>query len=210
VSASDPIREAVRQLRRLPGVGEKSATRLVYFLLRAPPGTARDIATALSALEEGVKECAICRDFTGGSDLCPVCAQHGRDPALVLVVEHPQDVAAFERASEFRGRYHVLHGALSPLEGITPDRLRVRELLDRLRDGVITEVILATDPDVEGDATALYLARLLEPLGVRVTRLAHGISVGTEIEYADALSLARALQNRVEMIRAGASARERA
>jgi recombination protein RecR len=202
-SGADPIRDAVRQLRRLPGVGEKSAMRLVYFLLRAPPGTARDIAAALSALEDGVRECAVCRDFTGGSERCAICAQEARDRALVLVVEHPQDVAAFERAGEFRGRYHVLHGALSPLEGVTPDRLRVRELLDRLRDGVVREVILATDPDVEGDATALYLARLLQPLGVRVTRLAHGISVGTEIEYADALSLARALQNRVDVMREG-------
>jgi recombination protein RecR len=236
VSADDPIREAVRQLRRLPGVGEKSATRLVYFLLRAPTGTAGDIAAALAALERGVQECAVCRDFTGrgtgdasatrlaeepaagpgvgaaepaegragakAGPLCPICAQASRDPTVVLVVEHPQDVGAFERAGEFRGRYHVLHGALSPLEGITPDRLRVRELLERLRDGVVQEVILATDPDVEGDATALYLARLLQPLGVRVTRLAHGISVGTEIEYADALSLARALQNRVDVSRA--------
>jgi recombination protein RecR len=204
----DPIREAVRQLRRLPGVGEKSATRLVYFLLRAPSGTARDIAVALATLEDGVQECEVCRDFTGrtpdGSAAearCPICAQANRDATVVLVVEHPQDVAAFERAGEFRGRYHVLHGALSPLEGVTPDRLRVRELLERLRDGVVREVILATDPDVEGDATALYLARLLQPLGTRVTRLAHGISVGTEIEYADALSLARALQNRVEVTR---------
>jgi len=258
VGAKDPIREAVRQLRRLPGLGEKSAMRLVYFLLRAPPGTAKDIAAALAVLEAGVKECSICRDYVaagsspaevaagpsppsppggqgaepstdepwaesstdrrqGGSPpdrrrasdpddktVCTLCAQTNRDVATVLVVEHPQDVAAFERAGEFRGRYHVLHGALSPLEGVTPDRLRVRELLDRMRDGVITEIILATDPDVEGDATALYLARLLEPLGVKVTRLAHGISVGTEIEYADALSLARALQNRVEVIRAGA------
>jgi recombination protein RecR len=195
--AGDPIREAVRQLRRLPGVGEKSATRLVYHLLRTP-GAAAGIAQALAALEGGVRECAVCCDFTA-DERCPVCVNGGRDPSTVLVVEHPQNVGAFERSGEFRGRYHVLHGALSPLEGITPDRLRVRALLDRLRDGAVREVILATDPDVEGDATALYLARLLGPLGVEVTRLAHGISVGTEIEYADPLSLTRALQNRVAL-----------
>jgi recombination protein RecR len=170
----------------------------VYWLLRAPAGTATDIASSLQALSEGVRECGICCDWTG-QDPCPLCANAARDDRTVLVVEHPQDVAAFERSGEYRGRYHVLHGALSPLDGITPDQLRIRPLLERLRDGRITEIILATDPDVEGDATALYLGRLLQPLDVRVTRLAHGISVGTEIEYADALSLARALQNRVEL-----------
>lgn len=194
----DPIREAVRQLRRLPGVGEKSATRLVYFLLRTP-GTARDLANAVGALDGGIRECATCCDFTA-HERCAICAAASRDPAAILVVEHPQDIGAFERSGEFRGRYHVLHGALSPLEGVTPDRLRIRALLERLRDGTVREVILATDPDVEGDATALYLARLLGPLGVRVTRLAHGISVGTEIEYADPLSLTRALHNRVEVL----------
>lgn len=194
----DPIREAVRQLRRLPGVGEKSATRLVYFLLRAEPGTARDIAAALLALDEGVRECSVCCDLTG-ADPCAICASATRDATVLLVVEHPQDVTAFERAAEHRGRYHVLHGALSPLDGVTPDQLRIRPLLERLRDGTVTEVILATDPDVEGDATALYLARLVGPLGIRVTRLAHGLSVGTEIEYADARSLAKALSNRVEL-----------
>ena len=194
----DPIREAVRQLRRLPGVGEKSAARLVYFLLRAEPGTAKDIAAALLALEDGVRECSVCCDLTG-SDPCAICASATRDAATLLVVEHPQDVTAFERSAEHRGRYHVLHGALSPLDGVTPDQLRIRPLLERLRDGTVTEVILATDPDVEGDATALYLARLVGPLGVRVTRLAHGLSVGTEIEYADARSLAKALSNRVEV-----------
>jgi recombination protein RecR len=193
----DPIREAVRQLRRLPGVGEKTATRLVYWLLRAPEGTARQLSDALGRLAAGVQECTVCCDWTSGPR-CPVCASHSRDDALICVVEEPQDVLAFERSGEFRGRYHVLHGAISPLDGVTPDTLRIRPLLERLRDGTVHEVILATNPTVEGDATALYLARLLGPLQVRTTRLAHGISVGTEIEYADALSLARALQNRTE------------
>jgi recombination protein RecR len=197
MSKPDPIREAIRQLKRLPGIGEKSAARHVYHLLRSKPGTARDLAAALVALEDGVRTCSVCCDLTG-SDPCALCASN-RDSATILVVEHPPDIAAFERSGEFRGRYHVLHGALSPLDGVSPDQLRIRELLARLRDGVVREVVLATDPDVEGDATALYLARLLQPLGVKVTRLAHGISVGTEIEFADALSLARALQNRVEV-----------
>ena len=194
----DPIQEAIRQLRRLPGIGEKTAARLVYWLLRSADGVAGDLAKALSALGEGVQECEVCCDLTS-RNRCRLCADARREGGAVLVVEQPQDVVAFERSGEFRGRYHVLHGAISPLDGVTPDKLRIRPLLERLRTGDVTEVILATDPDVEGDATALYLARLLEPIGVKVTRLAHGISVGTEIEYADAASLARALQNRAEM-----------
>jgi recombination protein RecR len=196
----DPIGEAVRQLRRLPGIGEKSATRLVYWLLRAPPGTIRDMAEALTALAAGVRECSVCCDLTG-SDPCLRCCDTRRDDAALCVVEEPQDVLAFERSGEFRGRYHVLHGALSPLDGVGPDQLRIKPLLERLRSGVVREVILATNPTVEGDATALYLSRLLKPLQgpghpLRLSRLAHGISVGTEIEYADAVSLARALENR--------------
>jgi len=198
VTPPDAIGEAVRQLKRLPGIGEKTATRLVYWLLRAPPGTAREMADALYRLGEGVTECERCCDLSSASP-CKLCADPRRDDTLVCVVEEPQDVLAFERSGEFRGRYHILHGALSPLDGVTPEELRVRPLLERLRSGAVEEVILATNPTVEGDATALYLARLLAPVdGLRVTRLAHGISVGTEIEYADAVSLARALENRQE------------
>ncbi len=186
----------MRQLRRLPGIGEKTATRLVYWMLNAEPGTAARIAEALHGLEDGIRACSRCCNLTA-TDPCALCADPRRDTSLVCVVEHPQDVLAFERSGEFRGLYHVLHGAIAPLDGIGPDRLRIRELLGRLEG--VEEVILATDPDVEGDATALYLARLLQPLGVKITRLAHGISVGTEIEYADAVSLARALQNRREL-----------
>lgn len=198
MSEVDAIAEAVRQLKRLPGIGEKTATRLVYWLLRAPPGTASDMAQALLALGDGVVECVHCCDLSSRSP-CVRCADPKRDDTLVCVVEEPQDVLAFERSGEYRGRYHILHGALSPLDGITPDQLRVRPLLERLRNSGVEEVILATNPTVEGDATALYLARLLGPIdGIKVTRLAHGISVGTEIEYADAVSLARALENRQE------------
>jgi len=198
VSSADAIGEAVRQLKRLPGIGEKTATRLVYWLLRAPPGTPAEMASALAALADGVKECERCCDLSSATP-CARCADTKRDDTVVCVVEEPQDVLAFERSGEFRGRYHILHGALSPLDGVTPDMLRVRPLLERLRGSKVDEVILATNPTVEGDATALYLARLLGPLeGLRITRLAHGISVGTEIEYADAVSLARALENRQE------------
>jgi recombination protein RecR len=182
----------------MPGIGEKTATRLVYWLLRAPEGTGQEIADALLALEEGVKECGVCCDLTP-RDPCRICADAHRDPGMICVVEQPQDVIAFERSGEFRGGYHVLHGAISPLDGVGPDDLRIRALLERLRGDTVTEVILATDPDVEGDATALYIARLLKPIEVRVTRLAHGLSVGTEIEYVDALTLARALENRREL-----------
>jgi len=198
MSEPDALREAVRQLRRLPGIGEKTATRLVYWLIRTDEPVATDLASALQRLGEGVKECAVCCDLTS-RDPCAICANEKRERGTVLVVEQPQDVAAFERSGEYRGRYHVLHGAISPLDGVTPDKLRIRPLLERLRDKQVTEVILAMDPDVEGDTTALYIASVLDPLPVRVTRLAHGISVGTEIEYADALSLSRALQNRVEV-----------
>ena len=195
MGAADPIQRAVQQLRRLPGVGQKTATRLVYWMLRAPEGTVSELAAALNNLEGSIRECAVCSTFCV-TEQCALCISPGRDQTVICVVEHPQDILAFERSGEYRGRYHVLHGAISPLDGITPDTLRVRELLHRLRDRGITEVILATNPTVEGDSTALYLSRLLDPIEVRVTRLAHGISVGTEIEYADAISLARALQNR--------------
>ncbi|MFZ5481371.1 MAG: recombination mediator RecR [Myxococcota bacterium] len=192
----DAFRRAVLQLARLPGVGEKTATRYAYWVLRQPPEVAQGIADALVALRASVRECARCHDLAEG-ELCRRCADPRRDPATICVVERPQDVAAMDAAGEYTGGFHVLHGALSPLEGVGPDQLRVRELLGRLAG--VREVIVATDPDVEGDATALYLAKLCKPLGVRVTRLAHGVSVGTEIEYADRVSLARALEGRREM-----------
>ncbi len=198
MNEADPIRDAVRQLARLPGIGEKTATRLVYWLLRAPEGTAQGMATSLTRLVSEVRHCSTCGNLTA-QDPCRLCSDARRDTSLLCVVEQPQDVLAFERAGEFRGRYHVLHGAISPLDGVGPADLNLRSLLERLRGGEVTEVIVATDPDVEGDATALYLHRLLRDVGVAVSRLAHGISVGTEIEYADSLSLSRALRNRTRM-----------
>ena len=193
---ADPLRSAVTQLARLPGVGEKTAARYAWWILRQPPEVAAQIADAIVTMRSSVRECSRCLDFTD-SDVCRRCADPRGEPTVVCIVERPQDIGVIDGAGEFRGRYHVLHGALSPLDGVGPDQLRLKELLARL--GGVTEVILATDPDVEGDATALYVARLLKPLGVRVTRLAHGISVGTEIEFADRVSLARALQGRREM-----------
>lgn len=192
----DPFRRAVQQLARLPGVGEKTATRFAYWILRQPPEVADGIAEAVTGLRAAVHECARCRDLTSG-DLCRRCADTRREAGIICVVERPQDIGAIDGAGTFRGVFHVLHGALSPLDGVGPAELRIQELLARVPDA--QEIIVATDPDVEGDTTALYLAKLLKPLGVRVTRLAHGVSAGTEIEYADRVSLARALEGRREM-----------
>lgn len=189
----DPIRRCVVHLSRLPGVGEKTAQRLTWWLLQAPDDTVAELAQAIGALKGSVVECAVCQTFAS-SDPCATCADANRSRETICVVERPQDMAAIDRSGEYRGLYHVLHGAISPLDGIGPDQLRIRQLLARMEG--VEEVILATDPDVEGDATALYLARLLKPLGVSVSRLAHGIAVGTEIEYADRVSLLRALENR--------------
>lgn len=186
------------QLSRFPGIGERTATRLAYWLLRADPEVTEQIATAMLELRRGVVECEVCCDLVTESP-CPRCRDESRDVGQVCVVEQPQDIPAIERGGAFHGRYHVLHGAISPLDGVSVEHLRIDALLRRLGSGQVQEIILATDPDVEGDTTALYLARLLKPLGLRTTRLAHGIAVGTEIEYADKLSLARALQNRREL-----------
>ncbi|MBM4389560.1 MAG: recombination protein RecR [Deltaproteobacteria bacterium] len=192
----DPFRRAVQQLARLPGVGERTATRYAYWLLRQSPEVSTQLADAIVNLRTGIRECETCCDLSPLSP-CPRCADGHRDPSLVCVVERPQDVGAIDAAGEFRGRFHVLHGALSPLDGVGADQLRLRELVARATG--LREVILATDPDVEGDTTALYVAKLLGPLGVKVTRLAHGLAVGTAIEFADRASLARALQGRLPL-----------
>jgi recombination protein RecR len=190
---ANPLHRVVQLLSRLPGIGEKTAWRLTWWLVRADEKYVTDLAHALAELKQNIVECELCCTISHATP-CPTCGDSRRDGAIVCVVERPQDITAIEAAGEFRGKYHVLHGAISPLDGIGPDALRIRELLARL-DGV-EEVIVATDPDVEGDATALYLVRVLKPLGVKVSRLAHGVAVGTEIEYADRVSLMRALENR--------------
>ena len=192
----DAFQRAVHQLSRLPGVGERTATRYAYWLLRQSPEVSAQLAASIAELREGIRECETCRDLAPASP-CHRCRDIHRDHSLLCVVERPQDVGAIDASGEYRGAFHVLHGALSPLDGVGPEQLRLRELVARA--GSTREVILATDPDVEGDTTALYIAKLLAPLGVRVTRLAHGLAVGTAIEFADRASLSRALQGRLPL-----------
>jgi recombination protein RecR len=188
----------VERLSRLPGIGEKSATRLAFFLLRADAEYARELAQAIAELKLEIRLCSRCLAFTQ-QDPCALCDDPRRSDEVICVVEDPADVMAIERAGDFRGRYHVLHGTLAPLEGIGPEQLKISELLARLRDGTAREVILATNPTVEGEATALYLAKLIKPCGVKVTRIAHGLPMGGDVEYADGVTLSRALEGRREM-----------
>jgi recombination protein RecR len=196
--ATDPISRLIRELAKLPGIGEKTASRLAFHILRAPGDYARDLAQSLIEVKEKIRLCSTCMNLTE-QDPCTLCADARRDPSLVAVVATPPDLYAIERTGGFRGRYHVLHGVLSPLEGIGPDDLRIKELLHRVARGELKEIIVATSPNVEGEATALYLAKVLRPLGVRVTRIASGLAVGGELEYADGVTITRALEARREM-----------
>ena len=188
----------IEELTKLPSIGQKSAQRLALHLLRAPKEEALKLADAIRALREHVGFCGTCGNFSE-SDPCAICTDSRRDAAVVCVVEQPGDVIALERTGQFRGRYHVLGGALSPLDGTHPDQLRIRELLVRMKDGAIREVILATNPNVAGEATALYLSKLLQPMGVKVTRIARGVPMGSDLEYSDLVTLARALEGRREV-----------
>jgi len=188
----------VAELAKFPGVGTKTATRLAFFLLRQPDAEAAALATAIVDLKRNTRFCSICFHITE-QDPCSVCADPVRDGSLLCVVEEPQAVLAVERSRSFRGRYHVLHGALSPLDGIGPDDLKIAPLLERLKTGEVREVLVATNFTVEGDATALYLARLIHPLGIRVTRLAYGIPMGSELEYVDEATVHRAVEGRREL-----------
>jgi recombination protein RecR len=195
-----PLQDLINALSRLPGIGPKTASRLTFFLLHAPDELVQDLAEALQNLKSGTAYCPICFNITSaGRALCEICESPERENGLVCVVEEPLDVLALERTDGFRGRYHVLHGALSPIEGIGPEDLKIRELLERVRTGNIKEVILATNPSMEGDATAMYLRQQLLPLGARVTRLARGLPVGGDLEYADQSTLLRALAGRQDM-----------
>ena len=193
-----PLAKLAEQFRRLPGIGPKTATRLAYHVLEMDRRQVESLAEALINAKEQIGFCSVCYNFTD-TDPCKICKGSERDPGIICVVEAPRDVAAIERSRDYRGLYHVLHGALSPLDGIGPDDIRIRELLNRLQSGAVREVIMATDPDVEGEATAMYVARLLKPLGVTVTRLAHGLPVGGDLEYADEVTLAKAVENRREI-----------
>mgnify|MGYP000122490263 CR=1 FL=1 len=218
MTQGDPIQRLVRELSKLPGIGQKTATRLAFHVLRAPAEQARDLANALTEIKERIRLCSVCMNLTE-QDPCSICQDPARDPQVVCVVAYPPDLLAIEKTGSFRGRYHVLHGVLSPLEGIGPDDLRLRELLSRLSappampsdlslnpassgagaGSQVREVIVATSPNVEGEATAMYVARTLKPLGLKVTRIASGLPIGGDLEYADGVTIARALEVRRDM-----------
>jgi recombination protein RecR len=190
-----PVEKLIDELRKLPGIGPKSAQRITFHLLRGTRDDAQRLAEAVATLLDGMRTCSLCHAVTD-RELCAHCADATRSDRTICVVEEPHDVLAVEKTRDYRGRYHVLHGVLSPLSGVGPDQLKVRELIDRVRPGGVEEVILATSPTVEGEATAVYLARLLKPLGVRVTRIAMGIPVGSDLEWADEVTMAKALEGR--------------
>ena len=189
------VQDLIDELGRLPGVGPKSAQRIAFHILQTDPVDVRRLAEVLLEVKEKVTFCSFCGNVAE-EETCRICRDQRRDPSVICVVEESKDVVAIERTREFRGRYHVLGGAISPIEGVGPDDLRIRELMTRLADGVVTEVILATDPNLEGEATATYLTRLLRPMGLRVTRLASGLPVGGDLEYADEVTLGRAFEGR--------------
>jgi len=193
-----PLVRLVEQFKRLPGIGAKSAQRLAFYLLRQPRGDVDALIDAMRDVKEKVTYCSVCSNITD-SDPCFYCTDPGRDRTVLCVVEDPHNVSAVENTGEFKGTYHVLMGALSPLQGIGPDDLKIKGLLDRVRDGDVAEVILATNPNVEGESTAIYLAKLLKPLGVRVTRIAMGLPVGSDIDYADEVTMNKAMSGRNDM-----------
>lgn len=197
-SYPQPILKLIAELARLPGIGPKTAQRLAFYLLSRNKAQVAELVTAIAEAKDKVGYCRKCFNLAVGG-LCPLCQQSGRKEELLCVVQDPRDVAAIERTHDFRGLYHVLHGAISPMDGIGPEELKIRELLSRLEGGTVREIILATNPNIEGEATALYLARLIKPLAIKVTRLAHGLPVGGDLEYADELTLARAIENRREV-----------
>lgn len=193
-----PLTRLVEKFASLPGIGMKTAQRLAFHILTLSEQEVQDFSNALLEAHQTIKNCEICQNFTD-QPVCGICSDPARDHSVVCVVEDPKDVTAFERTREYKGVYHVLHGLISPMEGIGPDQLFVKELLARIQSGEVKEVIMATNPTVEGEATAMYLSRLLKPLGVKVTRLAFGIPVGSNLEYADEVTLYKALENRSEI-----------
>ncbi len=190
-----PLARLIEQLERLPGIGHKSAQRLAFYLLNLPEKNAADFVSAITEAREKIHECTVCHNLTD-QELCPICRSGGRDASTICVVEDPRDVLAFERTREYNGLYHVLHGTISPMDGVGPEQLRIKELLARVAGGEVQEVIMATNPTVEGEATAMYISKLLAPFGLKVTRLAYGIPVGGDLEYADEITLRRSLEGR--------------
>jgi recombination protein RecR len=195
---AEPLARLITELKRLPGIGQKSAQRIAFHLLRATADEAGQLAAAIVEVKEKLTQCRVCNNIADG-DLCLYCRDANRDPKVLCVVEEPNDIVGIETTRQYAGRYHVLHGALSPLRGIGPDDLKIKSLVDRIGEGEIQEVIVATNPTVEGEATAMYLARLLKPLGVRVTRIGMGVPVGSGLEFADEVTISKAMEGRREM-----------
>ncbi len=193
-----PLEELVEQFSRLPGIGRKTAQRLAMFVLTEPTDFAEKFSSAIINSKNKIRYCEVCQNITD-KDRCSICSDDRRDKSVICVVEDVQDVMALERMHEFNGLYHVLHGALSPLDGIDPEKLKIKELMKRLSSGAVTELILATNPTVEGEATASYISRLVKPMGIKTTRLAYGIPVGADLEYADEVTLQRAMDGRSEL-----------
>ncbi len=193
-----PLNELISQFERLPGIGKKTAQRLAYSILNEPPERAEKFANALINARKKIHFCKECQCLTD-RDVCTICTDSTRDRSTICVVAEPKDIFVFERMKEYKGLYHALHGLISPLDGVGPDQLKIKELMTRLSDGTITEIIMATNPTVEGEATASYISRLVKPMGVKVTRLAYGIPVGGDLEYADEFTLARAIEGRNEI-----------
>ena len=193
-----PLEKLIEQFERLPGIGKKTAGRLAYFVLSKSEAEAKAFAEAIIEAKEKIHFCSVCRNLTD-LEVCPICADSSRDKSVICVVEEPKDVVAFERTREYDGLYHVLHGTISPIDGIGPDKLHIKELMARLSGAEVKEVIMATNPTVEGEATASYLTRLIRPMGIKITRLAYGIPVGGDLEYADEITLSRALEGRNEI-----------
>ncbi len=197
VSTAGAVSRLIRELSKLPGIGPKSAQRLAYYLLRVPEEQAKELAEAMLSVRQETRLCSVCFNVVD-SDPCLICCSDQRDPSKICIVEQPQDILALEHTGIYDGLYHVLHGAISPTEGVGAGDVRIKELMNRLQDGLVNEVIMATNPNLEGEATAMYLSRLISPLGVRVTRLARGLPFGTELEYADDVTLTRAIEGRQE------------
>lgn len=193
----DPINKLIEQLSRLPGIGGKSAQRIAFYIINMPTEQAKALSEAILNAKNEVKYCSVCCNLTD-SDPCSICGNDKRDKSTIMVVEDPRDMAAYEKTGEYKGLYHVLHGSISPLKDIGPEDIKLRELITRI-DETISEVIIATNPTVEGEATAMYISRLLKPMGVRVSRIAHGVPVGSDLEYVDEVTLSRALEGRREM-----------
>lgn len=195
---AEPVARLIGELSKLPGIGPKTAQRLAFYILNNDAGEALELARAITEAKEKIRYCTVCSNLTD-VDPCHTCRDETRNKSIICVVEEPRDVVAIERTREFKGLYHVLQGAISPMEGIGPDQLKVKELLGRLQGGSVKEIIVATNPNIEGEATAMYLARLIKPLGIKVTRIAHGLPVGGDLEYADEVTLSKAFEGRREL-----------